>query len=298
MNQQFPNHPLLKTSGRRGIVFFALLAFWRVGGESKAQNADDLLRAVRSAEAKIQFSATQVVQHGGSREVARIYRSGPKRRLEWVEPSVKRGDLLVDDGQKVWLYHSADKSAIQTNSAGRMLGPTGTDWKVGPPIKQDGRLVRVLTRDNGRQITIDATTKAILRFQNAGGTTSLQNVKFGAVPDAKFQFSPPAGVKVTQLNGTLYASLAAAKRRSDWFYAPTAIPAGYTLESVIVGPSEVWLRYTNGTKRFSIFQQKADGVDVDPQKVDGGWFWKRNGLRFLATGAPAGSIPALASSLK
>lgn len=298
MNLKFPNHPASKTSGRQGIVFFALLAFLRVGGESKAQDGDDLLKAMRAAEAKIQYSATQVVQRGGSREVARIYRSGPKRRLEWLEPSVKRGDLLVDDGEKVWLYHRADKTAIRTNSSSRNAGSFGSDWKVGPPVQQSGRLVRVLSRGKGRQITIDAVTKAILRFQTPVSTTALQNVKFGAVPATKFQFSPPEGVKTTELDGILYANLAAAKREADWFYAPTTIPNGYELESVIVGPAEVWLRYTNGSQRFSIFQQKADGADVAPTKVDGAWFWKSKGLRFLATGAPEGAVDALASSLK
>ena len=297
MNLKFPNHPSLKTSGLRGIGF-ALLTFWRVGGESEAQSADDLLRAVRAAESKIQYSATQVVERGGSREVARLFRSGPKRRIEWLEPSVKRGDLLVDDGQKVWLYHRDEKTAIRTNSSSRNPGGLGSDWKLGPAVRQNGRTVRVLTRDKGRQLTIDAATKAILRSQSPVSTTTLQNVRFGAIPAAKFQFSPPAGVKTTELNGTLYAGLNAAKRQADWFYAPTVVPAGYTLESVIVGPAEVWLRYTNGKQRFSIFQQKAEGADVKPTKVDGGWFWKSKGLRFLATGAPAGAIDALAASMK
>jgi outer membrane lipoprotein-sorting protein len=264
----------------------------------QAQSADAFLSAVRASEAKIEYSATQVVQRGSEREVSKIYRDGFKRRIEWLSPEVKKGDVMVDDGTSVTLFHRSDKSAIRTQSQRRLPNLVGSDWKVGAPVRQNGMLVRVLSRPNGRKLSVDAKTKAIVRMEGMRGVTTLQNVDYGAVPASKFVFALPAGAKLTQINGQLFNDLRSARRGAGWFKAPTALPSGYNFESAIVGPSEVWLRYSNGQKRFSIFQQKAEGGDLKPQAVNGGWFWKSGGLRFLATDAPDGSVNALASSLK
>ena len=285
-------------SGLRGLGASVLVCGMAIYTYAQAQNAEEILRAVRASEAKIAYSATQIVGRGDAREVAKIYRSGAKRRLEWLEPSVKRGDILVDDGEKVTLFHRSDNAALQTQSGRPLAGLSAGNWQIGVPYRENGRLVRVLSRSNGRKLSIDVQTKAILRVENGRGFTALQNVDYGAVPASKFQIALPAGVKLTQINGQLLGDLNIAKRRANWFKAPTKLPRGYAFESAIVGPSEVWLRYSNGQKRFSLFQQKTDEGNLEPKKVAGGFFWKRDGIRFLASDAPESAISELASSLK
>lgn len=264
---------------------------------ANAQSADEILRAVRASEAKAQYSATQVVQRGARREVATLFRSGSKRRLEWSAPDVKAGDILVDDGEFVTLYHRADHSAIQTRSFGRAPGIAAGEWKVNATTTQNGRAVRVLSRSNGRKISVDARKNIILRTENRGTVTALQNVQFGSVPDAKFQFVKPDGVTLTRINGRLVNDLGAARRLTTWVQPLTQLPGGYVFESAVAGKDEIWLRYTNGQKRFSIFQQQtSDSGEVPPQKVDGGWFWRKGGIRFLATGVPDSAINAMAKT--
>lgn len=305
MNPKFPN-PLggaaLRHRGMMGSTPAMCSVLLCVSGAlaqtAHAQSPESILNAVRQAESKIEYTATQVVQRGAERETARLYRDGFKKRIEWLSPSVKKGDVLVDDGTNVTLYHRTDKSAIRTRSQRRLPNLAGGGWKVSGLTKQQGTSVRVLSRADGRKLTIDSKTNAIIRMEGMRGVTTLQNLKYGSVPASKFVFVAPAGVTLTQINGQLYGDLRAARRQASWLKAPTQLPSGFNFESAIVGPSEVWLRYSNGRQRFSIFQQKAEGVDLGLKKVDGGYFWRRSGIRFLATDAPEGAIESLASSLK
>ncbi len=282
-----------------GVFFLAPGAWLLTPSPAHAQSAEEILQAVRRAEMKAEYSATQFVQSGDTREVAKIYRDGLKRRLEWLQPSVKNGDVLVDDGQNVSIYHRAENTLTQTQSPRRAPAFSSSGWKVGAPTRQDGRLVRVLRHSNGRELTVDEQTKVIIRNENGRSVTALQNVEFGAVPAAKFAFSPPPGVKTTRLNGKLLTDLNVARRQASWIKAPSQLPAGYKFESAVVGQSEVWLRYSNGQKRFSIFEQKTTEADLlPPKKVGGGWFWKQNGVRYLATDVPDDAVKSLASSLK
>ncbi|PQV64864.1 hypothetical protein B1R32_103131 [Abditibacterium utsteinense] len=295
MNLKFPES--FSTKNQSWFIFPALIFCGAFASAAKAQSADEILRAVRQNEAKIQYSATQIVQSGAVREVATLYRSGLKRRLEWSAPSVKAGDILIDDGQIVTLYHRADKTAIQTRSFRRVPGFAAGNWKAGAPTPQNGRLVRVLSRGKGRKISVDTKANVILRTENGRSITALQNIKFSPVSDAKFEFAKPAGVALTRINGRLVNDLNAARRLTTWVQPPSQLPSGYVFESAVAGKDEIWLRYTNGQKRFSIFEQKtSDSSPIAPQKVDGGWFWRKSGLRFLVTGAPEGAIDALAGA--
>lgn len=300
MNLKFPNPIAVENQSRPSklaLVFCAVIASTAVTPAANAQSATEILRAVRASEAKAQYRATQVVQKGSSREVATLFRSGLKRRLEWSAPNVKAGDILVDDGQTVTLYHRADKSAIQTRSFGRVPSFAAGDWKVSAPQTQNGRSVRVLSRGNGRKISVDAKTNAVLRTENGGSIVALQDVQFGPVSDSKFQFVKPDGVTLTRVNGRLFNDFSAARRLTTWVQPPAQLPASYVFESAIAGKDEIWLRYTNGQKRFSIFQQKTeDAGEIAPQKVSGGWFWRKAGIRFLVTGAPDSAISALAQA--
>ena len=148
------------------------------------------------------------------------------------------------------------------------------------------------------KLTIDKARKILLRFENGASIYALQNVKFGAQPASKFNFQTPAGAKIVRSQGKLFGDVAAARASVNWLKAPTQVPAGFALESAIAAPSEVWLRYSNGKTRFSLFEQKSDAGKVSPTKVDGGYFWKTGGIRYLASGVSESTAKSLAASLK
>ncbi len=256
-----------------------------------AQNAATLIAQMRAAEAKTQYSGTLTIVRNGQRETARVWRDGAKRRWEWTAPAFKKGDVLVDNGTNLYLYHRAENNVTQTQST-PALSNLGNGWNAS---KSGGNFV--LSR-GAQKLTLDGTRKNLLRFQNGGSIYALQDVKFGAQPASRFSFVTPAKAKVTRSNGKLFVDIASARASVNWLKAPAQVPAGYALESAVAAPNEVWLRYSNGKNRFSLFEQKAETGTIAPTKVDGGYFWKTGGIRYLASGVSAGTAKSLASSLK
>jgi len=159
-----------------------------------------------------------------------------------------------------------------------------------------------------RRFWIDAVTGVRLRVERFAPansqkeTVGLQNVRFAPVPAARFAWTPPTGTSVTRTSGTLYAQLAPAKNAASWLQSPRYVPPGYAFESAVVDGArgEAWLRFSNGTRRFSIFQQRAreQSADLAPQKVEKGWYWRRGGSRMLAIGIPNTLAAQVASSVR
>jgi len=183
---------------------------------------------------------------------------------------------------------------------------TATVWQKGTkarfewtePTERKGDLIvdngRVVSQFHKGENTVTQTTSR----NRALKLSRLKDVKTANIPDNKFEFTPPKGAKVLKIEGTLYASLPAAKRAADWFKTPAIVPAGYNFENAIVGGDKVWQRFSNGKQMFSLFQQKADDGEIAPQKKSGGLFWKRGGIRFLLTGAPDSATQSIADSTK
>lgn len=272
------------------------------------------MRAERTAA----YTATQIVTvDGRASEVVHIWRDGRKQRLEWDEPSVRRGDVMVDDGVNVWLYHRQENAATQTKSTNRNQS-RGAAWAKNFKIRPLGAQVISGRKTHGVEITardglrgtrrffIDDATKIVMRRERipVGGSresSELRSIKFGAVSPAKFAWSPPAGANVTRTSGSLFTQVAVAKRNAPWLRVPQSVPGGYQFESAVVDGSkgEAWLRYSTGTRRFSIFQQRAkEGGDRTAQAVDGGLYWQRNGSRFLIIGVAEQAARRIADSVR
>jgi len=286
-----------------------------------APNAANLLRAMENAKENQRYSATaQVTRRQGSPMTMRIWQSGTKQRIEWLAPQVKRGDVLVDSGDSVWIYHRADNSAVQTrgsaevdwNRLSRMMNASvaGSDTVAGRAAWIVALTPRGATKPS-LKVWIDQHNMMRLRLDrlDASGQTvqnmALQNIKFGDVTPERFQWSPPARASVTRTSGTLYNENAAAKRAAAWLQLPGYVPPGYQFESAVVdasgagGRGEAWLRYANGVNRFSIFQQRiADSSTVAPQRVNDGWFVQQNGSRFMVLGLPGAQAQKVVESLK
>ena len=277
----------------RPLAFFAFLlgALVAIVAPARAQDAATLLNQMRAAESRAQYSGTLFIVRNGQRETANVYRDGTKRRWEWTAPALKKGDLLVDDGKNLYLYHRSENSVTQTQTT-PLLPNLGTDWKV---ARAEGDYV--LTR-GAQKLTIDGARKILLRFENDGTVYALQNLKFADQNDAKFGFSTPKGAKVVRSKGKLFVDLASARASAGWLKAPSQLPAGYVLESAIAAPDEVWLRYSNGKNRFSLFEQRAEAGTVKLTEVEGGYFWKTGGVRYVASGVSQNTAQSLAGSLK
>ena len=278
-------------------------------------SASALLGQMHQAEAHAHYVATvQFVRAGSSPMTMRVYRSGLQRRVEWTAPALLKGDLLVDNGQALWRYEKAENVAFKVRSlvaeeAVSHPAPETSKAKLVGSQTAAGRAAWVVSvqrpRGGQRKVWIDKATKVRLRSEsyNAQGQRvelqSLQSVSFGTQPSGKFSFATPAGAEVTRTQGTLYTRLNAARKGATWLRAPEYVPAGYSFESAIVDPKGVaWLRYNNGVKRFSVFQEKGEGADVAPRTMEGGWFARKNGSRFGIIGAPDGTGQRIATSLK
>lgn len=256
-----------------------------------AQDAAALIQQMRAAEARAQYSGTLFIVRNGQRETANVWRDGQKRRWEWSAPDLKKGDVLVDNGANLYLYHRSENRVTQTQSTPTLPNLSG-GWNVS---KSGGDYV--LSRAQ-QKLTIDGARKILLRFENDGAVYALQNLKFGAQPSNKFSFQTPASAEVTRSKGKLFVDVAAARASVGWLKAPSQLPAGFALESAIAASDEVWLRYSDGKSRFSLFEQRAEAGTVPPTKVDGGYFWKTGGIRYLASGVSSDTAKSLAGSLK
>ena len=265
---------------------------------ARAQNLPDaatLVAQMQAAEKTTQYSGTLFIARDGRRETARVYRSGLKRRWEWSAPAFKSGDVLVDNGRNLYLYHASENSVTVTGTTPR-LANLGSGWKVAGQT-ENGQTNYLLSRGN-QQITVDGKHKVLLRFQYGSAIYALKNVRFAPQPAAKFNFQTPAGARVVRSQGKLFVDVASARVAANWLKAPVQLPAGYSLESAIAAPDEVWLRYTNGKRRFSMFEQRAETGSVPLTPVKGGFFWKSGGVRYLVSGVSQNTAGSLAASLK
>lgn len=278
----------------------------------KTPAANDLLRAMSQAEQKAEFYGVVVTNRRGEPgETIRVWRDGAKRRLEWTSPPVRRGDVLVDDGTNVWLYHREDNSATQTKSLRRERMSFSGNTKTLGSGEVAGRrawIVELGQGSNRRRFWIDQSTKVRLRAERTDAqgrveATALQSVDFGSVEKSRFVWSPPAGANVTRTSGRLFVSLAGAKKAANWLLYPRVLPNGYSFESAVVSgeKGEAWLRYTNGTHRFSIFQQRARDASTQkeaPRRVDSGWYWRNGGSRILGVGIPGDTAQSVIRSVR
>ncbi len=276
--------------------------------------ATKLFGQMAHAERNANYSATQTIARADSTVRVRVWRLGRKKRLEYLEPAINRGDVLLDDGQNTWLYHRAENAAIQTHSQNEREANVGKrTLRVADDSQIGGRKVSVVeilrAAKNGvaRRIWIDKTTKLRLATQffdeqnQSTGKISLDDLKVGGVSEARFRWSPPAGAQIVKTDGKLFSQMLPAKQAASWLETPSFVPRGFRFESAVVNNAQdkAWLRYSSASQRFSIFQQRAAAkADHATQKVEGGWYRVSNGSRLLIAGAPDNTAKRILESMK
>ncbi|HEX8832608.1 MAG TPA: sigma-E factor regulatory protein RseB domain-containing protein [Abditibacteriaceae bacterium] len=286
-----------------------------------APSAQSLLAAMAKAENTVSLSGTEVMERDGSPSLKmRVWRDGARRRVEFLEPPVRRGDVIVDNGQNVWIYHRAEQTAVQTRSSASVERLQGNLARMGRRFESRvagestvaGRktwIVEIAPRGSKqavRRFFIDQNSKAVLRHERYVGANRVESSVFQSVattdvPASRFNWNPPQGAKVTRTSGTLFPRLQGAKRAAAWLQSPAFVPSSYAFESAIVDNTkgEAWLRFSSGSERFSIFQQRdGDGIIWPPKALPQGLFWQRGGSRFLVVGAPSDAAGRVAESVK
>jgi negative regulator of sigma E activity len=285
-----------------------------------APTGAEVLLAMTRARGTVSFRGTLVAQRPGAPTVkARIWKQGVKHRLEFLEPQIMNGDLMLDDGTHIWRYHKSENAAVQTRSSPSSALDLG--WKqlqsrytakVVGEANIAGRKSWVVTLSSRgqnqiiRKFWIDQANKAQLRAEHYSDgkqteTLTLQSVVFTSIPTSQFKWSTPVGAKLTKSGGTMFVQAGPARQAAAWLKWPASVPGGYAFESAIVDNArrEAWLRYTNGLNRFSIFQQRADNSNsVQLRPVDGAWFWQSGGYRFLIVGLSESQARQVANSIR
>jgi len=275
-----------------------------------------LLQQMSKAGQTISYFARQTTWRANTPAiVTQIWDNGKKQRVEYLAPPVNKGDIQLDDGAHVWRYHHSENGVVQTPSAihhafnaatfnqrytVKLLGSATISgrpaWSIGIATKGNSKYLR--------KYWIDKTTHLRLRaeYYDANGkrteTTQLSSVHFGSIPASRFVWKTPAGATVNYA-GELYTHLRHAQQQASWLQVPRWLPDSYTFESAVINKAnnESWLRYSNGSRRFSIFEQRtSDKGSSLLQKIDGGWFWKKGGMRYLIAGVNDADAKKLARS--
>jgi len=302
-----------------GFLAMLLVGIAKPASAAGTPSASTLMQATMKADQTAAYSATETLaRQSGPTMTTKVWRDGTKKRYEYLAPAVMKGDLLVDNGSTVWRYHRAEKTAVKTKTAARRVFSDAdrkkwTERFTSAVVGREafaGRNAYVVTitprggKKPTRKYWIDTATNVRLRSERytTDGkrveVSSLSNIKFTRPAASSFEWKPPAGVAQSSA-GTLFLKLAPAQRAATWLKPPTRLPAGFGLESIIVDPmGEAWFRYTNGTSRFSIFQQRSKSDTVrELQQVDGSWYWQRGGNRFLIVGLGAAEAKRVAGSV-
>jgi len=275
-----------------------------------------ILLQMEHASETVSYSARQTTWRKRTPVViTNIWDGGIKKRVEYLAPPVNKGDIQVDDGTHVRRYHRSEHGVVQTPSTRRkplrntdfsqhytvrLLGTATVSgrktWIIGIVPHGSSKYVRKFWVDQYTHIRLRAELFDVSGQRTEA--TQLSHLHFGAIPAGKFNWKEPAGAKVNYA-GELYSHIRRAQEQVTWLRVPYWLPAGYAFESVVINKSnnEAWLRYTNGSHRFSIFEQRTkDTSNTKPQQVSGGWFWKRSGMRFLIAGLDARNAQKLAVS--
>lgn len=314
-------------------------------GAAWAQQPDarTVLQRMLKAEASAAFTAHQVTTISGKRSVTSeqiVYRDGLKgMRMEYLSPPGLRGEIMVDDGKT--LAHFIPKANVVKIRPSRLAAlSAGTD-QVAQAFSRGNLQVELVGRDEiagrtayivevkpalrrrgaGRRFWVDAEKWVKLKTEDIGpggvvvSTSCYTRIDFvSAIPDQKFRFEPPPGVRVEQEGVPPHMlSVGDAQRQVKFrILEPSYLPAGFKPVGATVVPFRggklVALRYTDGVSSFSLFQtpgqtlnprflQRLHEGPVRPGK--GIYSWRHGDLNLTLVGRfPADEAGRIADSVK
>jgi len=240
---------------------------------------------------------------------------GGRQRVVIVEPADQRGRIEVCDGETRWEYYPRVHKVIISHapaqhrpSFAEMLATPGPSARLSVSYLGDehvaGRLAHIieLTTPMGRpvgKLWIDGEKFVQLKVQrfcprgtitySAYFTTIDYNPQFA--PNL-FTFTPPEGARIIRVPPALPRMDIKQAERQAGFSAklPQYIPEGYRLERNRVAVAHVrgqlvlWLPFSNGVDRFSLFQGPR-GLDMRTGRQRLGEYWVAGRFSFALVGS-------------
>lgn len=209
------NAPLL-TPGTRALRGLALMAAALLAGAAQADAVDTLREFVRDVKsARAQFTQTVSSPDGLKKKTSSgsfAFQRPDRFRFAYEKPYQQ---LIVGDGQKVWLY-DADLNQVTVRPAEKAIGGTpaallaggglerdfnlkaqpaadGLDWVQATPKVAEGTVKQLRVGFKGREL-------AALEITDSFGQRSLLQFsgvqQGGALPPETFRFEPPKGAEL------------------------------------------------------------------------------------------------------
>jgi len=240
---------------------------------------------------------------------------GGQQRVVVVEPPDQRGRTEICDGQTCWEYYPRVHKVIVSHASEQhrpgfveMLATPGSSSRLGASYLGDehmaGRLAHIieLTTPAGRPVCklwVDHEKFIQLKVQrfcprgtitySAYFTTITYEPKFS--PDL-FTFTPPEDARIVRVPPALpRVDLKQAERQAGFSAKlPRYVPEGYQLERSRVavarmrGQLVLWLPFSNGVDRFSLFQGPR-GLNMRTGRQRLGECWVAGPFSFALVGS-------------
>ncbi len=254
---------------------------------------------------------------------------GGQQRVVIVEPANQRGRTEICDGQTRWEYYPQARKVIVSHASGQHRpSPAEMPAMPGPPSRLHanylgdgrvaGRLAHIveLATPAGQPVCklwIDGEKFVQLKVQrfcphgeitySAYFTTITYQPTFS--PDL-FTFTPPEGARIIRVPPALPRMDIKQAERQAGFLAklPQYVPDGYQLERSRVavarmgGRLVLWLPFSNGVDRFSLFQGLR-GLDMRTGRQQLGEYWVAGPFCFALVGSlPADEVQKIKKSIQ
>jgi len=265
---------------------------------------------------------------GGFRQKISRGHSG-RQRVVVVEPPDQRGRTEICDGRTRWEYYPHAHKVIISHASGQhQPSPTEMPATPGPPAslranyigdgQVAGRLAHIveLSTPAGRPVCklwIDRekfVQLKVQRFSPSGKVT--YSAYFTSItydpefPPDLFSFTPPKDCHIIRVPPALPRMDIKQAERQAGFSAklPRYVPDGYQLERSRVavarmgGRSVLWLPFSNGVHRFSLFQGRQ-GLGVHEGRQRLGECWVAGPFCFVLVGSlPAEEVQKIKKSMQ
>ena len=208
-------------------------------------------------------------------------------RLEYLEPQVLEGQLVVCDGSTRWLYDQQSKIAFlsaapdQFSLKRERMKDLNTIRRrfdvnllgVGTIVGRDAYVIQLVRKRaplTSRKFWVDTQTFVVLRNERLAADGSLLAAKgFVSVDlspdeldDASFSFEPPEGAQTISEPAPFFVAydpLEAQKRVGFQIRLPQMLPPDFYLQDVCLvdfkGRPVAWLRYTDSLNYVSVFER-------------------------------------------
>ena len=328
----------------RSAVITAKMLFLLAVGAAMAEPIDGptVLKRMLEAEGRVAFTAHQVttLARGPSLTSEQIvYRAGFRgMRIEYIEPPRLKGEIRADDGRA--LVHFVPKANVvkigpsglaalrtRTEQAAQGFRKGNLSVELVGKDKIAGRTAYVIEvrpklrrKAPTRKFWVDSEKWVKLKTEDIAPDGTVASMSYytkidfvNAIPDEKFRFKAPPGVRVERRMAPAPVSIEKARELVGFrVLEPAYLPPGFKPAGAMVQPFRrgklVVIRYTDGVSSFSLFQTPGrmlkprflERLHEGPVQPDKGIYsWRKGNLNLTIIGQlPMDQIRKIASSVK